>query len=87
MKPLRIAAIVLCVVSALSLLLCLFTADNAPQPGVFDQRTLEIVLSFQQAYNAQNPGAPLLEVDPTDPNAVIDATTVALIMNAEIPMG
>lgn len=27
MKPLRIAAIVLCVVSALSLL-CLFTADN-----------------------------------------------------------
>lgn len=28
MKPLRIAAIVLCVVSALSLLLCLFTADN-----------------------------------------------------------
>ena len=65
----------------------LFTADNAPQPGAFDQRTLEIVLSFQQAYNAQNPGAPLLEVDPTDPNAVIDATTVALIMNAEIPMG
>ena len=65
----------------------LFTADNAPQPGVFDQRTLEIVLSFQQAYNAQNPGAPLLEVDPTDPNAVIDATTVALIMNAEVPMG
>ena len=65
----------------------LFTADNAPQPGVFDQRTLEIVLSFQQAYNAQNPGSPLLEVDPTDPNAVIDATTVALIMNAEIPMG
>ena len=65
----------------------LFTADNAPQPGVFDQRTLEIVLSFQQAYNARNPGAPLLEVDPTDPNAVIDATTVALIMNAEVPMG
>ena len=65
----------------------LFTADNAPQPGVFDQRTLEIVLSFQQSYNAQNPGAPLLEVDPTDPNAVIDATTVSLIMNAEIPMG
>ena len=65
----------------------LFTADNAPQPGAFDQRTLEIVLSFQQAYNAQNPGAPLLEVDPTDPNAVIDATTVALIMNAEVPMG
>ena len=55
--------------------------------GLFDQRTLEIVLSFQQAYNAQNPGAPLLEVDPTDPNAVIDATTVALIMNAEVPMG
>ena len=54
---------------------------------MFDQRTLEIVLNFQQAYNAQNPGAPLLEVDPTDPNAVIDATTVALIMNAEIPMG
>ena len=40
-----------------------------------------------RSYNAQNPGAPLLEVDPTDPNAVIDATTVSLIMNAEIPMG
>ena len=65
----------------------MFTAEDAPQPGVFDQRTLEIVLGFQQAYNAQNPGAPLVEIDPTDPNTVIDATTLALIMNAEVPQG
>ena len=70
----------------------LFSADNAPQRGTFDQRTLEIVLSFQQAYNAQNPGAPLIEVDPANPDTVIDATTVALIMSAgtsdpEVPMG
>ena len=65
----------------------MFTAEDAPQPGVFDQRTLEIVLGFQQAYNAQNPGAPLVEIDPTDPNTVIDANTLALIMNAEVPQG
>ena len=65
----------------------MFTEEDAPQRGVFDQRTLEIVLGFQQAYNAQNPGAPLVEIDPTDPNTVIDATTLALIMNAEVPQG
>ena len=63
----------------------MFTAGDAPQRGVFDQRTLEIVLGFQQAYNAQNPGAPLVEIDPTDPNTVIDATTLALIGAAPLP--
>ena len=60
----------------------MFTQENAPERGVYDQRTREAVLRFQQAYNEQNPGAPLLEIDPTDPNSAVDATTLALLMNA-----
>lgn len=62
----------------------MFTNENAPERGVFDQRTLEAVLRFQQQYNAQNPGAPLIEIDPTNPDTVIDATTLAVIMDADL---
>ena len=65
----------------------MFTNENAPERGVFDQRTLEAVLRFQQQYNAQNPGAPLIEIDPTNPDTVIDATTLAVLMSATVPMG
>ena len=65
----------------------MFTSENAPERGVFDQRTLEAVLRFQQQYNAQNPGAPLIEIDPTNPDTVIDATTLAVLMSATVPMG
>ena len=60
----------------------MFTTENAPERGVFDQRTLEAVLRFQQLYNSENPGAPLIEVDPTNLDSVVDATTLALLMGA-----
>ena len=56
--------------------------NNLPQQGVFDQATREAVLRFQQSYNAQNPGAPLVEIDPMNPDAMVDATTLTLLMNA-----
>jgi len=59
----------------------LLKSEN-PQQGVYDEATRNAVLRFQQNYNATSGGAPLYEIDPTDPNAVVDATTLAILMNS-----
>ena len=59
----------------------LLKAEN-PQKGVYDEATRSAVLRFQQNYNATSGGAPLIEIDPADPDAVVDATTLAILMNS-----
>ena len=65
----------------------LFSQSGTPQQGVFDQITREAVLLFQQQYNATNPDVPLVEIDPTDVNAVVDQATLTLLMSAAQPVG
>ena len=84
LEPWKIPALAVCLCLSI---LCIMGVQSSGGWHLFGKVCLEIVLGFQQAYNAQNPGAPLVEIDPTDPNTVIDATTLALIMNAEVPQG
>ena len=62
----------------------LFGQTGTPQQGVYDQITRQAVLLFQQQYNAENPDAPLTEIDPADVNAVVDEATLALLMNVAV---